>query len=317
MAVECAKCKSHIVETENRLPPWCPACGGSLKDAVPVAGPPRSVVMFTPGESQPTALAKPAEPLAEVVTPPVDISALGEPEQVFRGSISSQLFAWFACLLGTAFLALIIYVSIHPPKKPASPAAMLMLGAMGATCAFGGLYFAIKFRRTAYLVFRDALVQCDGGDFTIIPWEHIRQLYETIHPAWITYRVVTRKGLTGDIRNHRALGTAIGEKMIERLLPASLKELDQGRAVSFGPLGVSRGALLCQGEQMAWYQVRLGFGLKPDHAHRSTMLSNIIHLHVYHANGPTTYLQVDAIPNFRLFLALVRQLWPQCVPEGI
>jgi hypothetical protein len=299
------------VEAENRLP----ACGGTLKDAATVAGPPRSMAMFSPAESCQDAATHAADSHGNALTPPLDISALGDPKQIFRGSPLRQLLCWFACLLGTAFLALLIYVSIHPPQKPASPAAMLALGALGAAGALGGLYFAVKFRRLAYLVFHSALVQCDGRDITIIPWE-----FESIHPAYVSYRVVTPKGsieLNGDIQNHRELGVAIAEKIIQRLLPVSLNELDQGRAVSFGPLAVSRGALLCQGEQMPWYNVRFALGLKPALAERSSLHSNMIHLHVYHANGPTAYVQVDAIPNYRPFLALVGRLWPQCLPEGI
>jgi uncharacterized protein DUF6585 len=320
MGVVCPDCNDHILETENRLPAWCASCGASLKYARPIGG-------ATPPRSAPLPLALKALPASDLASrgeqisqSAGDLSALGEAEQVYRGSPWVRLFCWLACLVGFAFLALVVYVTVHPPKKPASPAAMLMLAGLGMTGAIGGLYFALKFRRLVYMVFRDALVECDGRDCTVIPWEQIRQIFEKVHPGYVNYRVVIPKGeiqITGDVQNHRALGSTIEEKVIERLLPVALKELEHGRAVSFGPLGVSRGALSCQGEQMPWHGVRLRVGLKPDLGSPSAMQSAMIHLHVYHANGPTAYLEIEQIPNYRLFLAVVREIWPQCVAEGI
>jgi hypothetical protein len=317
MAVECAKCHRHILETDNRLPPWCPSCGGDLKGAAPVMAPapPRTDATTASLRTVPAAALE-----SRVEGRPVrldDIDSLGIPERVYRGSIVRQLLCWLGTLIGGAFLALIVYITFHPPKKPVSDAAYYGLTGFGLIAAFGSTYFALKFRGLTYLVFADALVRRDGGESTIIRWENVRQVFEKVHLGYINYRVVARAGefeLTGDIAGHRSLGTTIEDRLLAHRLPAALQELEQGHTVPFGPLAVSRAALWCDGQEMAWHTVRLSTGLKPDHAHRTTMLSNMIHLHV-HSNGPTVYLEIERIPNYRLFVELVRHVWPQCLPD--
>src|SRR5581483_3712609 len=238
-------CKRHILETDNRLPPWCQACGADLKGAtaVAVAEPPRPApAAFAPRPAPVAALESRVEgpPLR-----PDDADALGPPERVYRGSVVRQLLCWFGSLIGVAFLALIGYVTVHPPKTPVSDAAFYGLSALGLTGAVGGAYFALKFRGLSYAVYGDALVRRDGGETTIIRWEHVRQVFEKVHPAWISYRVVARGGdfeLTGDVAGHRALGETIELRAMEHQLPAALRELDEGRAVSFGPLAVGKAA---------------------------------------------------------------------------
>jgi hypothetical protein len=90
-------------------------------------------------------------------------------------------------------------------------------------------------------------------------WNEIREVYRSVRPAWQRYRLVARKGrevkLTSDIKEHARLGEHISERVAELLFPDALRWLEDGAPVSFGPIRVSRGGIVCNGEQLPWQHV--------------------------------------------------------------
>ncbi len=136
-----------------------------------------------------------------------------------------------------------------------------------------------------------------------------------VHPAWKSYRVVTRKARTfkvgGDIRDHVALGERIAEEVAKVREPLIWSDLDTGRSVYFGPIGVSRAELTCQGMHLPWHQLgTMSVGL---FRHPSKQLqSHMLHLRI----TPTCAVELGEIPNYHLFEQIVRRIYPACLPTS-
>src|SRR5437867_13415704 len=98
MAASCASCGRAVPHNhENRLPPWCPHCGGNVqaKAVVERALVGTSAGAVQSGGSDPpsraweerTAASHASQPVrSEEVGPLPQLDELGEPEQVYRGS---------------------------------------------------------------------------------------------------------------------------------------------------------------------------------------------------------------------------------------
>lgn len=105
--------------------------------------------------------------------------------------------------------------------------------------------------------------------------------------------------------------------MAEHLLPSALASLEAGRTVPFGPLGVNGGGLCFDGLSCAWSQVTLAIGLDPERL-TGPKRSDLVYLQVHSAVRTKSYkVDIGDIPNFGLFLALVRLGGPQCLPPGV
>jgi hypothetical protein len=258
------------------------------------------------------------EPVARERVAVLRLEDLGTPDEVYQGSVFRQIVSWALCLMCLGLAGCIGYGVLKQPLK--SPAAGLSLIGMFTLAALACLYYALKLRELSYLVFPEALVEKRGSQTQIIPWDKIREIYQTVHPAWKNYRIVTRKGcgieFTGNIHNYRTLGDRIEEKVLQILLPAALADVEQGKTLRLGPLTVRQSALQFDGRTSAWNQTTMsvGLNLEPDSLNRR---SRLMHLHVYSPERSKAFkVELGKIPNFRLLIELVRHNWPHTLPPG-
>jgi membrane protein YdbS with pleckstrin-like domain len=271
-----------------------------------------------PAEAAPTT--KDSPPLAPPVVPervsPLRLEDLGTADEIYPGSTFRQLLSCvlFVVCLGIAGCA--AYAVVNQPNKNPLPALTVigMFTFAGLAC----LWYALKLRELSYLVFPDALVEKHGSETQIIPWDKIREVHQTMHPAWKNYRLVTRKGFdiefTGNVKNYRALGDRIEEKVVQKLLPAALVEVEQGKSLRFGPLTVSRAALQFDGHTAGWNQVSMVVGLNHERDQLNRR-SQLMHLFVHSPVRSKAFkVEVGKIPNYCLLIELVRRNWPQCLP---
>jgi len=326
MSAQCASCGRDVSHNhENRLPPWCPHCGGDLKpkEAAVLVGAQMSQSPSGSLDRAPSAWearpAAPQVPTVEDAGPVPHLDDLGDPEAAFRGSGWRRLLAWGLALVCFGLVAAIGYGVLHQPdKNPAGGIGLMVLFAAGG---FGCAYMALTLGGLSYLVYPRALVQRRGGQSTVIPWSHIREVTQTIHVLWKKYRIRARGGidiqLTGDIKNHVTLGSKIEEKVVECLLPGALAQLDAGETIQFGALGVNRAGIYAENELSPWPHTALSIGLQMDRVNDPTH-AKLMYLHVYtHGRAKSFKVEVGQIPNFCLLLELVRQNAPQCLPVGM
>jgi hypothetical protein len=327
MSFQCVSCGREVFnDGSDRRPPWCPSCGGNLATLTPVGAAAAQTGQTWPRVHEPAPLASGALALADTVHVPADqerqplqLDELGEPERVFHGSILGRLACWFGCLACFGLAGAIAFGVLHQPNK--SLQAGLGLVAVFTIGGFACVYMALTLGELSYLVFRDALVWRRGNDAKVIAWNQVRDIFQTVHPAWKKYRIVASKGvdltLNENVSNAQALGEMIEEKVTAERLPSSVADLEEGRTVRFGPLGVNRAGLCFDGESAGWGEVSLSLGLNHEPV-MGSMVSNLVHLHVYSpARTKADKVELGKIPNFRLFTELVRHVAPQCLPPDV
>jgi hypothetical protein len=326
MAIECGGCKRHVLpDHDGRLPPWCPFCGASLKAAatVPAPPPPRAVEppslpisASTAGSVSPTSAPhRSGKPTPEFLA----LDAAGPPEQVFHGSGWRRLVAWLVSFACFGLAAAIAYGVMHQPNK--NPQSGMLLGGFFALGGLLGLYVALTLGEISYLVYRDGLVEKRGSDAKSVRWDQILEIYQTIHPAWTSYHIITGKGwnfeLTGDIKNNAALGQIIEDRFIEARLPSALAELERGGTIRFGPLGVSKEALHFDMLSEGWNRVTMSVDRNLEPVQGTGVYSQLMHLHVYTQAQTKAYkVELGKVPNFALFMELAGRICPASVREA-
>jgi len=245
MSAQCASCGRDVSHNhENRLPPWCPHCGGDLKpkEAAVLVGAQMSQSPSGSLDRAPSAWearpAAPQVPTAEDAGPVPHLDDLGDPEAAFRGSGWRRLLAWGLALVCFGLVAAIGYGVLHQPdKNPAGGIGLMVLFAAGG---FGCAYMALTLGGLSYLVYPRALVQRRGGQSTVIPWSHIREVTQTIHVLWFGTLGVNRAGLYAENElspwPHTALSIGLQMDRVNDRTHAKLMYLHvytHGRAKSF------------------------------------------------------------------------------------
>jgi hypothetical protein len=308
------------------LPPWCPQCGGDLK---PKAAP--ALVGAANGKTWPAA---PSEDTAVIraedlpgrelpvpldVNPPTSLGELDTPQEAYAGNPWRRLVAWIVSIVCFGLVAAIGYGVLNQPDQ--TPTAGIGLMVVFAAGAFAALFMALTLGERSYFVYREALVEKRGKQIQVIPWNHIREVTETIHTTWTKYRVLARGGvditLTADIRNHRALGRTIEAKLVENLLPAVLAQLEAGETIRFGPVGVNRDGVFVEEIHSPWAQTTMNISLRMDRLQDPTD-SKLMHLHVYTAARTRSFqVELSRVPNLCLLLELMRRNAPHGLPPGM
>jgi hypothetical protein len=228
---------------------------------------------------------------------------LNAPEGVFSTKVLWQGVAW-ACMVVCLGIAGIAFSQLVRGNKKSTVTAIYgVMGLFGIGGAFSA-FVGVRMAGQKYVLFPDRLVAYQNFRSTTIRWGDIREVYQIVHPAWVKIRVLTRSGqgftITGEIVRHRQLGECIGERVAARLLPETLAELRDGRAVRFGPRRVSGAGVEIGGQFEAWHRIGiLTFGLNPHPVRGTSILSNMIHVRIGGA-----MVEVGSIPNFRLFQEL-------------
>jgi hypothetical protein len=318
---QCSSCQREVgVKPDGRLPPWCPFCGGDLKKVE--AGPtPPQPAGSAPAPALDDLPATRSEVVEDFPVPgqlPRTSDDLGPPQQVYRSSRWRRTVCLICALFCFAFAGLMGCVYAERIGKNSQSAVYLAgLALVGGAV---GLYLALSMAKLSYLVFADAFVQKRGSQATIIRWEEVREVYETFHVDGRSFRVVAHQGidieLTANTRGHIELGQRIERELMERRWPEFQAELDRGGTVWFGPVGYSHNALHLETATSPWRQTTTAIRLDPDRQQKgSANFSNFLYLFIYtQVQTKALKFEIDKIPNFGLFLELVRWEWPQCLP---
>lgn len=323
MPLECPQCAYLIPFEGDRPPPWCPKCGSDLKPKPKAAAASEPAAPSAPPSPPPSIAAPEAPPPAVVeqagVTYETASSSIGDfsrPEAEFGGSMLYRTAAWVTALVCFGIAGIAAWQFVNPPKKKLEPG--VLYGVMGMFGLFGtvSLFVGMKIGGQKYVLYPDRFVAVEGGQETTVHWEEVRDVYQAVHPSWTTYRIVTRLGgkefnLTGELSGHRRLGDAIAERVALMLLPEAVRNIDAGRAVTFGPLRVSRAGVEVNGEMVSWNHIpSISFGPNPRPVKEAGgRISNMMHLKL----TPGVMIEMGQIPNFKLFQALVRHCNPACL----
>src|SRR5262249_6022932 len=151
-----------------------------------------------------------------------------------------------------------------------------------------------------YLLYPGQFVVQGGGERTVLRWDQIREVFHVFHPAWRQFQIVSYKTtltITGETKDHCALGEAIAREVAGRLLPDAWRRLEQGESLSFGPIRMSRAGLECHHQSIPWHQIAtFTFGLNLN-ACKGGRSSKMIHLRL----TPACQVALNEVPNYRLF----------------
>ncbi len=310
MQLECNACPFRMsLEPDERRPPWCPRCGGNLKEPAPVkaivaaetAAAPTAVAEFpTAGSAQSKGSAGEAPNPTDFVLP-VDEEG-GPAGQVFRGSLLRQAAAW-ACAVVCLGIALAAASQLPHPRKGQETGIYGCLGLFGLGTLVA-LYVCFRLAGQKYAVFADRLVEWQCFRPRSFRWDQVREIYQDAHPAWTTYQVLTSVGheftIRGEVANHKRLGELISRRITARLLPAALAELEAGRDVRLGPLRVTAAGAVIDGQLEPWHRIGIPTLARNRLPKRGSMLiSNMLHARI---GG--SLVELGEIPNYGLFEAL-------------
>jgi len=235
------------------------------------------------------------------------------PEAVFRTKLVWLVVACGCMMLCLGIMAIAATQVIHPPRGK------VQAGAYGVMALFGlgalwSAYVGFRFAGQKFAVLPDCLIIWHHFRQTTVRWDEIREVYQVVHPAWVRYRLVTRRGefkLAGEFQRHKQLGDCISERVAAVLLPAAWDEIEAGRDVRFGPLRVSSGGVTVNGEFEPWHRIgMLTFGLNPKPV-KGSLVSNMIHVRI-----GSVQVEMGEIPNFCVFEQLAGRLFPACLAQA-
>lgn len=107
------------------------------------------------------------------------------------------------------------------------------------------------------ILYETAIVQVSDDQFTVIPWEQVRELTAgTNRKPW---QITAQDGRKVDFSTWledqpAALQTAI-ERVIATMLPRFVERIEKGETVEFGKFGVSQRSVFFKGNELPWDQV--------------------------------------------------------------
>ena len=121
---------------------------------------------------------------------------------------------------------------LHPHGRKSTSTGIYGVIGMFSVGGLVAAYVCYLLLGQKYEVFPGKLIAWQSFKSTTLRWDQVREVYQSMHPAWTNYRAVASGGQTftvrGEIRNHKRLGDLIAERVARRLLPAALEELEAG-----------------------------------------------------------------------------------------
>lgn len=256
------------------------------------------------------------DPRQELTLPP-EVTALGRPLQVHRGSAVTTN-ALLVLILGAVLLAggvaaTIIYFKVPFKKNDKVPKETMLyiaggLGGLGAAICVGAWSagaFKAGGHKPSYLIYHQALVLLQDDAATVIHWSDITALISPKHLG--PYHVATADGrklpISRDVDNYSGLIEAVATRVTEQVVGPAKRALDEGETVNFGPFGVSSEALYYKGKTLPWDKVAV-VELQIGRAGRRLRVR---------ASGsllPWCYADIDSFPNGTLFPEVLRHVCP-------
>jgi hypothetical protein len=159
---------------------------------------------------------------------------------------------------------------------------------------------------TTYAVFADALVLVRENEFTVVPWDDIKEL--TFGGA-----ITTADGrsiqLSFVVQGYDRLLSTVQSRMMERMMPPILRALDAGGRVTFGLLTLSRGGVGYQDKAVPWSRVTK-VSVRLARSQRALQIED--------GAGLSRWCSIDlnAIPNDFLLLSVLQHVCPPRLLEA-
>lgn len=185
---------------------------------------------------------------------PAEVIALGQAESLHPPSlecIAGIEDAQTHVLIGLPIvLFAIVVLAVLKPSGLGFPA--LLLVALG-----GGLFAAApllinRSQRPTFLIYREAFVVLQHGEFVVIPWDDIRELN---HGRNVVASDGNTYHLDGFAKNLGGLYQAVHDQVMARLLPPALATIAEGGTVTFGELTIGANEIAANGETLPWSDV--------------------------------------------------------------
>jgi hypothetical protein len=243
----------------------------------------------------------------------MDVTLPEAPVETFGGKLIWQIIAALTAVVCLGIVAIAASQLIHPPARRGMVTSIYGVMGMFGIGALVAMYVAYRIAGQKYAVHPDRLIEWQCFKPTEYRWEHLREVYQDLHPGWTKFRVVTRVGrtltITGDTQNHKRLGELIAGHVAAHLLPAALAELEAGREIRLGPLRVSNAGVTIDGELEPWHRIGVvTIGLNPNPKRGTSLVSNMMHVRI---GG--FLVELGDVPNFRLFQEIALRVFPACV----
>lgn len=333
MFLECTACPFHAsIDAGARRPPWCPCCGGDLKQAAasqattapgaaavfdpariaarqaPAPGAAVATIAELPAAGSPAGKGPAAQtPRSTGAVPPSPHDEGGAAEAVFRANPVWLLLAG-GCVLACLGITLAAASQLPHPRKGQEARIYGCLGLFGLFTLAAG-YAAFRLAGQKYAVFPDRLVAWQSFKPRSYRWDQVREIYQETHRTGkTTYTVLTSVGhaftLRGEIGGYKRLGAIISGRIVERVLPAVLAALEAGRDVVLGPLRISPAGVVIDGQLEPWHRIGIPtFRLNPLVNKGTNQVSNMMHVQI-----GSTLVELGDIPNYGLLQALACHL---------
>ena len=268
-------------------------------------------------------------------TLPPEVRALGRPLSVHPPSAAFKFATSTAANRMAALIAAIVLlvaaaVTVVPyfQNKPlglAPPNIWLM---MSGFCLLFGLWAGgywiyirrggdndggAEARRVGFLVYPQALVRAQDGQFTVIRWDEVKELLSPFATATGARkiagptRIVARDGRSIDlatwVKDEGTLLATTYDQVSAHLLPRYWAGIEAGKKVAFGDFAISRRGVFYKEKKLAWDEIS---GLK-------IVTGSVYYLEIK-AGGlglwPWCRWNPRTAPNDQVALELVRRLAP-------
>ncbi len=327
MKIACNKCPYMVaVQPGEKRPPWCPRCGSDLKEAalevqvaavtaVSADSPLKDHANGIYAEAKTPSLQE--KPLPALLQPPPtagqELTELEPAGEQFGCNLLWPVIGFLCVVVCGGIVAVAVSQLLHPAGRKSTQTGIYGVMGLFGVGALLSAYMVYRFLGQKYAAYPDRLIAWHHFTPTELRWDQIREVTLVVHRAWTKYQVKTRLGgaftVSGETKDHKRLGDLIAGRVAAQLLPAALQEIEAGRDVRVGPLRVSNAGVTIDGQLEAWHRIGLlTFGLDPNPKRGTSLRSNMIHVRI-----GTFLVEMGDIPNYRLFEAIARHVFPACV----
>jgi uncharacterized membrane protein len=169
---------------------------------------------------------------------PLEVSAMGAPEQIHRVSPWVLWVCWLVALACLPPAGTALYLLSNPLEMNGVPReAMLIASIAFFTGSLLAIDVALWIRTFTYVVFRDALIKVVGGRLVIFRWDEIQEVVEKPMGAYSRYRIVLSDGrvlrIAPIVTNYVALSDTIVARVNERVTPQTRQFLGRVKEVKW------------------------------------------------------------------------------------
>ncbi|HLK68027.1 MAG TPA: DUF6585 family protein [Bryobacteraceae bacterium] len=238
---------------------------------------------------------------------PEALHNLGEPLRVHPPKPGAGRAGYFAIAAVLAALSALCVVGIvNPPDNPPPQIVLVILTAVPGLLSL--VCFCIGALKQSYtlLLFPEGLAKVGAGTPEVIRWSDAAELYVFINPIAGKHRLVAKDGrqmvIDMTVKDGKALGQAVQQTMLERMLPVAVEALDRGETLNFGPLRLNHSTLQYKDKRLAWSETG-----KVDFLYNA--YTRCVQFEVSGGSGllPWCVVKAHDIPNLDVFKTLLQR----------